>query len=144
VTGVIISRLSDRVATYRGEIWWLPLSNKSKDQLDFKTFYNFLLHHNRKEYDMPQAMKSAFDALDNIPFFDWATHNPEDFSRFFCSELAAAALEAGGVIGSLNASEVTPIDLCKFNIFAPDYYQIKGGDKPIGGYNSLNPEGWGE
>jgi hypothetical protein len=66
------------------------------------------------------------------------------FSQFFCSELAAAGLEAGGVIKSINASEVTPIDLCKFNLYQSDYYQIKGGKRIIGGFNTLSPEGWGE
>lgn len=143
-SGVTISRLSDRVDTYSGEMWWLPLSNKSKEKLEFEKFFNFLLHQNRKEYDMPQAVGSALDALDKVPVVGRITRNEEDFSRFFCSELAAAGLEAGGVIGSINASEVTPIDLCKFNIYAPDYYQIKGGLKPIGGYNTLDPEKWGE
>lgn len=143
-SGVSISRLSDRLDTYTGEIWWLPLGNKARETLDFKAFYDFLLHQNRKEYDAPQAIKSALDALDNIPLIGKATYNSEDFSRFFCSELAAAGLEAGGVIGSINASEVTPIDLCKFNIFASEYYQLKGGKKAIGGFNCLDPEGWGE
>ncbi len=143
-SGVTISRLSDRIDTYPGEIWWLPLGEDSRAKLDSSKFFNFLLHQNRKEYDMPQAVGSALDVLDDVPFIGRTTHNEEDFSRFFCSELAAAGLEAGGVIGSLNASEVTPIDLCKFKLYAGDYYQIKGGEKPIGGYNTLSPEGWGQ
>ena len=143
-SGVTISRLSDRIDTYNGEIWWLPLSDEARAKLDMKTFFDFLLHQNRKEYDMPQAVKSTLDALDKIPILGKASHNTEDFSKFFCSELAAAGLEAGGVIGSLNASEVTPIDLCKFNIFTNEYRQIKGGERPIGGFNTLSPEGWGE
>lgn len=143
-SGVSISRLSDRIDTYEGEIWWLPLDDDSRNKLDTHAFYNFLLHQNRKEYDMPQAVKSALDALDDIPLLGKATHNEEEFSKFFCSELAAAGLEAGGVIDHLNASEVTPIDLCKFNIYGSAYFQIKGGEKYIGGFNTLNPSGWGE
>ncbi|GBC61006.1 hypothetical protein DENIS_1966 [Desulfonema ishimotonii] len=142
-SGVSISRLSDRIDTYQGEIWWLPLG-KTREDLNFKTFYDFLLHQNRKEYDLPQAINSALDTLDNIPLIGRATHNVEDFSKFFCSELAAAGLEAGGAINRLNASEVTPIDLCRFNIYQKDYFQLKGGKKLIGGFNTLNPEGWGE
>lgn len=107
-SGVTISRLSDRIDTYDGDIWWLPLSEKSRNKLNFKKFYDFLLHQNRKEYDIPQAMKSALDALDRVPLLGKATYNVEDLSRFFCSELVAAGLEAGGVVGSINASEVTP------------------------------------
>ena len=29
------------------------------------------------------------------------------------------------------------------NLFAEDYVQLKGKKKPIKGYNSTNPEGWG-
>jgi hypothetical protein len=142
-SGVTISRLSDRIDTYDGEIWWLPLSDQARQELNFQTYYNFLLHQNRKEYDMPQAVKSALDAFDEIAIIEKATHNLEDFSRFFCSELVSAGLEAGGVIKSLNSSEVTPIDLCKFNIYQEKYFQLKGGRKEIKSFNNLSPEGWG-
>ena len=143
-SGVAISRLSDRLATYEGEIWWLPLSDASRAKLNFKTFYDFLLHQKHKPYDTPQAVKSALDTLDSVPLIGKATYNTEDFSKFFCSELAAAGLEKGGVISSLNASEVTPIDLCMFSIYQSDYYQLKGKKKAIKAHSSVSPEGWGE
>jgi hypothetical protein len=143
-SGVTISRLSDRLHTYPGEIWWLPLRQGIHAEMDKKKFYDFLIHQERKEYDMPQAIKSAIDALDSIPVAGRLTHNVEDFARFFCSELVAAGLEAAGAIAHVNASEVTPIDLCSFALFESDYYQLKGGRKEIKGYNSLNPTGWGE
>lgn len=143
-SGVTISRLSDRIDMYQGEMWWLPLSGESRDKLNTRVFYDFLLKQDRKAYDMPQAVKSALDGLDNIPLLGRATHNIEDFSRFFCSELAAAGLEKGGVISKVNASEVTPVDLCMFSIYDKDYYQLKGSAKKIRGHNTLSPEGWGE
>lgn len=143
-SGVSISRLSDRLDTYEGEIWWLPLKKPIWEEMDKTKFYNFLIHQERKEYDMPQAVKSALDALDNIPVLGRATKNIEDFSRFFCSELVAAGLESAGAIDHVNASEVTPIDLCSFALFEPDYYQLKGNRKEIRGYNALDPNGWGE
>lgn len=143
-SGVSISRLSDRLDTYDGEIWWLPLGQSTRASMDAKKFYDFLIHQERKEYDMPQAIKSALDALDNVPVIGNVTHNIEDFSRFFCSELVAAGLEASGAISHINASEVTPIDLCSFSLFEPDYYQIKGNRKEIRGFNAINPTGWGE
>jgi hypothetical protein len=143
-SGVTISRLSDRLDTYDGEIWWLPILKDIHDVMDKKKFYNFLIHQERKEYDMPQAIKSALDALDSVPGLGRATHNREDFSRFFCSELVAAALEAAGAIASINASEVTPIDLCSFALYEADYYQLKGDRREIHGFNATNPTGWGE
>jgi Orthopoxvirus protein of unknown function (DUF830). len=143
-SGVTISRLSDRLDTYDGEIWWLPLRQDIHDAMDKKKYYDFLIHQERKEYDMPQAVKSALDAMDNVPIIGNATRNIEDFSQFFCSELVAAALEAAGAIAHINASEVTPIDLCSFALFESDYFQLKGNRKEIKGYNSTNPVGWGE
>lgn len=143
-SGVSISRLSDRLATYDGEIWWLPLRQDIHATMDKKKFYDFLIHQERKEYDMPQAIRSALDALDTLPLLGRTTHSAEDFSRFFCSELVAAGLEAAGAISRINASEVTPIDLCSFSMFEADYFQLKGNRKEIRGFNTRDPSGWGE
>lgn len=46
--------------------------------------------------------------------FSGIGYNSENFERFFCSELAAAGLKAAGVIPpQVNASEATPIDVCR-------------------------------
>lgn len=143
-SGVTISRLSDRLDTYEGEIWWLPIRKGIHEAMDKKKFYDFLIHQDRKEYDTSQAILSALDAFDNLPVIGRLTHNREDFSQFFCSELVSAALEAAGAIKSINASEVTPIDLCTFALFENDYYQLKGDQKEIRGFNTIEPTGWGE
>ncbi|HSO20199.1 MAG TPA: hypothetical protein VLT88_12105, partial [Desulfosarcina sp.] len=98
----------------------------------------------RKGYDVSQALLSAVDALDELPFgLHGPGYNREDFSRFFCSELVAAGLEKAGSVGAVNASEVTPIDLCRWNIYDPTYYQLKGdGSKAISRYNTLSTAGW--
>lgn len=143
-SGVLRSRLSDKLKEYDGEAWWLPLSDTVKDNLNLRNFYDFLLNQDKKPYDLPQAINSSLDILDKNSLISSVTYNIEDFSRFFCSELVVAGLEAGGVINSINSSEVTPIDLCMFSIYQQNYYQIKGTDKDIRGYNSLPPDGWGE
>ncbi len=144
--GVNISRFSDRLATYEGELWWLPLSKKTRKNFKKKKFYNFLFNQakERKPYDMPQAIKSAIDALDNLPFdVHGAGYNREDFNKFFCSELVAAALEISSAIDTVNASEVTPIDLCRWNIYKDTYYQLKGDkNKKISRYNTARPSDW--
>ncbi|MBN2292583.1 MAG: hypothetical protein JXM70_09170 [Pirellulales bacterium] len=145
--GVNISRFSDRLNEYEGELWWLPLKKKiRKERFDAVAFYNFLFLQakQRKAYDTPQAIQSALDVLDELPF---GAHGPgyasEDFSKFFCSELVAAGLEAAGTVGTINASEVTPIDLCRWNIFEKTYYQLKGDSgKEISRFNALDPELW--
>jgi len=145
--GVVVSRFSDRLDTYEGEIWWLPLDQTLREnKFNSAAFYEFLFNQaeDRKGYDMLQAMKSAVDALDKLPFgIHGPGYNREDFSRFFCSELVAAGLEKAGSVGTVNASEVTPIDLCRWNIYGGTYYQIKGDeDKEISRYNTLDPADW--
>lgn len=145
--GVVVTRLSDRMNTYEGEIWWLPLDDRIRqEKFDSVSFYNFLFNQarDRKGCDVPQALKSALDALDELPFgLHGPGYNREDFSRFFCSELVAAGLEKAGTVGPVNASEVTPIDLCRWKIYADTCFQLKGeADKQISRYNSLDPAAW--
>ena len=145
--GVNISRFSDRLETYEGELWWLPLNEQIRnDKFNRQTFFNFLFNQakERKPYDMPQAIKSALDVMDTLPFgLHGPGYNSEDFSKFFCSELVAAGLEKAGAVGTVNASEVTPIDLCRWNIYKGEYYQLKGNpDKKISRYNTASPSDW--
>lgn len=145
--GVNISRFSDRLSTYDGELWWLPLKEEIREALfDQKKFFDFLFNQakERKPYDMPQAVKSALDAMDNLPFgMNGPGYNSEDFSKFFCSELVSAGLEIAGAVGTVNASEVTPIDLCRWNIYHDCYYQLKGdSSKNISRFNTSSPEEW--
>jgi len=143
-SGVVINRLSDRINRYEGEIWWLPLGTEVRRKLKLKRFFDWCLRQKGKPYDTPQAVKSAIDALDNVPLIGGATYNVEDFSKFFCSELVTAALEKGGVIKNINSSEVTPIDLCTFDLYHEHYFQLsKGAKKAINGHNSSDPEGFG-
>lgn len=145
--GVAISRFSDRLEEYDGELWWLPLKEDIRENsFDQVKFFNFLFNQakEKKPYDFPQAVKSAVDSLDNLPF---DTHGPgynkEDFSKFFCSELVSAALEIAGATGSVNASEVTPIDLCRWNLYQDSYFQLKGeSSKRITRFNTASPDGW--
>lgn len=145
--GVNISRFSDRENSYNGDLWWLPLKDEIRQKpFDQEAFYNFLFRQakDRKPYDLPQAIKSALDVVDKLPFgIHGPTYNKEDFSKFFCSELVAAGLERAGATGTINASEVTPIDLCRWNIYQDNYYQLKGDPKKkISRFNTASPSDW--
>lgn len=145
--GVAISRLQDRFDQYDGDVWWLPLRHELRqERFRYEAFHTFLRSQQGKTYDHAQAAGSAIDFFDNVqlPFgLRGPGYNTEDFEEFFCSELVAAGLKAGGVLpADLNASEVTPIDICCWQIFAPDYYLMKGKPiKEISGYNSLQLSG---
>ena len=142
--GVNIRQIEERVDEHEGQVWWLPLSERTRQKLDLGELDAFLVQQLGKGYDSQQAIKSAPDLVEDVPLLGRMTRSEEDFSRFFCSELVAAGLEAGGAIDSLNSSEVTPMDLCMFSIYQDRYYQLKGGRTLISGYNTLHPEGWGE
>ena len=142
--GVNARDLGERIEGHAGQVWWLPLKEEARQKLDLARFQEFLRQQLGKGYDSLQAIKSATDDHEDAPLFGRLTHSREDFSRFFCSELVAAGLEAGGAIESLNCSEVTPMDLCTFSIYQETYYQLKGDRKLIEGYNGVDPEGWGE
>jgi hypothetical protein len=140
--GVKISRFSDRVDEYDGDVWWLPLRQDIRQvTFDQCAFYEFLCAQVGKKYDRLQAVGSAIDVFDALPpGMCRPGYNEENFDRFFCSELVAAGLKAAGIVpASINASEVTPIDLCRWNIYAPEYYLLKGEPKEISGYNSCDP-----
>ena len=141
-SGVIINRFSTRLDQYDGEIWWLPLREEVRQRMDQSTYYEFILRQERKPYDLPQAIWSAVDVggvvgwLRRIPGLGNLGRNREQFDRLFCSELAAGALSDCGVIGQINAAEVTPSDLCSFRIYRDDYAQLKGVPREIGEFNS--------
>ena len=136
--GVQRNRLSRRVEYNDGEMWWLPLSDESRQRMNGPALVSFLLNQDRKSYDMKQAIKSGLDFLDA----QGATYAKEDLSSFFCSELVAAAFEVAGIINNINASEVTPADLCAFKLYGKAY-QLDGSPTPIKGFNSMDPEGFG-
>ncbi len=141
--GVAVSRLCDRFDDYDGDVWWLPLRRDLRTKhFNYDAFLQFLRKQKGKKYDHSQAAGSAIDVFDTmtLPFGMRSPGcNDENFDKFFCSELVAAGLKAGGVLPpDVNASEATPIDICRWHIFARTYYQLKGQPaKKISGYNSL-------
>ncbi len=97
--GVQITRMSTHIKNYKGKIWWYPI--KRDIQIRLKPMLQWLLAQEGKPYDLPQAILSALDFV----------YQQEDFDKLFCSELCAEALERGGVINSVIASRITPVEL---------------------------------
>jgi hypothetical protein len=144
--GVSISQVSRRIPSYEGEVWWLPLGGAARQAVDESQgkFEKYLLGQVGKPYDFKQAVGAGTDILDGLGI----GHNREDFSKFLCSELAAAALEQVQAFGKnveINCSEVTPIDLCMFNIYDTAVRQLQGNPGVrIRAFNSMTvTNGWG-
>ncbi|MCG9132685.1 hypothetical protein J5I95_13490 [Candidatus Poribacteria bacterium] len=69
--------------------------------------------------------------------------NEEEFEHFFCSEFVTGALRTGGVIPNINPSEITPIELCRFNIYEDNYTQFKVSEATrIRGFNCMDISRW--
>ena len=129
--GVTVSRLRSRLESYKGDCWWLPLSNEVRERLDERAFFDWLWAQEGKPYDKKQAINSAIDGLLGIGY------NREDFNKLFCSELVAGGLEAGGVI-DVNCSEVHPMELVRWKLYR-GLFQLTGAeDKDIPRFNTVD------
>jgi len=132
-SGVVVNRLSKRLKDYDGDVWWLPLSNEIRNKINFTIFYDWLKKQRKKEYDSWQAINSALDLLPD---------SKENFDKIYCAELDAGALEISGGIPDINCSEILPIELCRWNIYKDDHYQLSGEPKEITRYNSIKVGNW--
>lgn len=136
--GVTIRNLKNRVSQHSGPLWWLPLAQGVRRRLEVSRLQDFLRQQDGKIYDFVQAISAGFDALEHEFLLGRVAHNQEDDRAWFCSELVVAGLKAGGILQGVNSAEVTPKDLCTFNLYQPLYYQLKG-EHPIviEDYNTL-------
>lgn len=128
--GVVVSQLSLRIKQYDGDVWWLPLNAVSRAKLKIDVLADFLLRQDHKPYDYLQAVTSPLG------------FQQEDWSRWFCSELAVAGYETAGLFSCINSSIVTPRQLCQVNIFVDEYVQVKGKEKRIDDYNNISVDEW--
>lgn len=132
-SGVDIVRASTAIEKYEGEVWVLPMRYDVWEHLHIVDFTAWLIQQRGKKYDLPQAIMSAIDG----PVPD----SKEDFARLFCSELLTGGYKKGRLFNSelvrgllekaefdpddMNASEMTPADVCRFNVYN-ETVQIKG------------------
>ena len=136
---VVTTNLYEKMKTFEGDIWLLPLKASLRSSFNLQNFHTFLETHHNKPYDTKQALMSAFDQLDHFPEAEnGLTYSDEDFTEIFCSELVAGSLEASGMIAEVNASEITPIEICGWNIFEDKYYLLQGEKDVITPYNVQN------
>ena len=139
--GVTVTALAAKLADY-ADVWWLPLRRRLRaTHFDAQTLTEFLTAQVGKKYDHLQAVGSVLDWFDGRPAGAFRPGaNTEDLTRLFCSELVAAGLKAAGLIPpAVNVSEVTPIDICRWQIYESHYYALQGAPaKTISGYNSLS------
>jgi hypothetical protein len=86
--GVQETYLSERIQTYSGPVWWLPLSEKVRSQMDQGRFWKALFDANGRPYDYRQVLHHGIDWLR-------LRSQGESPGRLYCSELCALALKSG-------------------------------------------------
>lgn len=124
----------ERAARRGDRVMWLRLHRRHIEDIDARVrMVTYLYRQVGKLYDFRQAIRSGIGLFRSV----------ESDAKFFCSELAARCHEAGGVY-ECNASEVKPVDICRFAIYEPEYIPVVGSAVEIDGFNSREPDGFGE
>ena len=105
-----------------------------------------VLHQSLNDVDNDSMLAGLLHLLiegDTPENLSWRLNNEEDFEHFFCSEFVTGALRSGGVIPNINPSEITPIELCRFNIYEDNYTQFKVTEATrIRGFNCVDVSRW--
>ncbi len=118
--GVQMLMLSQRLESYEGKAWLLPLTVPLTDEETLKACdWAFKQYTSKVKYDEVQAVKSIFD---NVPkFLKWVVKpflNQQDTSKLFCSELNTEFYkQAGRLPAAIVSAEQTPADIVKFAMF---------------------------
>ena len=140
LSGVTLTRLSERLQNYRGRVWWLALSEEFRAKTDWQAFHVWLALQEGKPYAAREAVASALDWAEKLPLVGKLFRNPERYKRLFCSQLVCGAFKAAGVLPkNLNPAELTPRDLTAMKIYG-GAAQLKGAEKEIKNFNTLPPE----
>jgi hypothetical protein len=138
--GQMIDSFDRRIARAAEEgwlqAWWLPMASYRRSLLNEIAMSNYMVLKCGTPYDVPQAIRSAFD------FRRWRRSKPSD-EKLFCSESHLFALLNGGAIRNCNPSEAHPQDVVTFDIHDPQcYYQIFGEKKKLRDVGTVEVDGW--
>lgn len=124
--GVLISKIDERLAEYKGNIWLLPLSEEIRASSDWTRFREFLEEQRGKKYDRWQMVKLINSPLFRVPLLGRLFRNRENFNRLFCSELVSGALRSARVVRGISPSNTTPRQVARLPIYGSAVYQLKG------------------
>lgn len=155
-TGVTQTNSLQRILNYDGDVWCLPLrkstysifqkfafqtflkSQKSIGEYDFSTLIRLILERlKEKGVSIPSELEKVQEInSDQFAVFlsrAWIEQNKvailtrQEISKFTCSSLVAKALQIAKVLPeNIQATEVSPADLCEFCIYESSYTKWKG------------------
>ncbi len=134
-----------RCDEYAGSVWWLPIAARRRLRLREDDLRAFVDEIDGRPFDLTGGVAVVVKGL--FEQVAARTRNPvvrastrRELELYFCSELVAEALEAAAVIEPVDGSRASPSDVCRWEIYERDYFQLKGAAREILGYNSLPPD----
>ena len=148
--GARFKPIKDVVIETAGDIYYLELRNEVREKLDVVRFGETIIALDGVPYDMLHFIGVAIDDehIDWLSMFKrvpgWLIktlkgvfQNTETKNKIVCSGASAWGLKNGLGLG-INASEESPIDICRYNIYKKPYKILKGKDRGISKFNTVN------
>ena len=148
--GARFKPIKDVVRDTKGDIYYLELRNDIREKLDEIKFSETIISLDGVPYDMLHFIGVAIDD----EHIDWLKNfrriptwliktlkgmfqNTETKNKIVCSGAAAWGLKNGLGLG-INASEESPIDICRYNIYKKPYKILKGKNRGISKFNTVD------
>ena len=150
--GARFKPLENVVRDTKGSIYYLPLRDDVRAKLDIDKINETMAELAQKEvpYDFLHFVGVAIDDhhIDALGVFSkipkWifgslkgAFQNTETMTKVVCSGACAWGFKMGLGI-DVNASEESPLDICRYNLYKAEPLVLKGKAKNISKYNTNN------
>jgi len=148
-TGTRFIDVESVIRNAKGSVYLLQLRQEVIDKMEMGLFNALITDLDNVPYDVLHFIGTGVDdwhinLLKYIPKFPkWVLrllkgmfHNSPTVKKVVCSSVYAWAMKQALNL-SINPSEQTPLDICQWNIFEPNYITLKGKDKGIKKYNTV-------
>lgn len=133
----------------KGTVYYMKLRQEVIDRMDMDRFIGAVASLMNKPYDFLHMIGVGIDdwhvnLLRFVPKMpQWVIkalrsvfRNSPTMQKVVCSGVYAWAMQQALDL-DINPSEQTPLDLCRWDIFEPEYIVLKGKDKGIKGFNTV-------
>ena len=147
--GARFKTMQDVVRNTSGSITYIELRDDVREKFDEVKFGETIIALDGVPYDFLHFIGVQIDDyhIDKLKFFKkipaWLItslkgvfHNTETMAKIVCSGACAWGLKKGLGLG-INASEQTPLDICRWNLYKPDVKLLKGDPMIISKFNTI-------
>jgi len=147
--GARFKPMKDVVKDTDGDITYLELRDDVREKFDEQKFGEVIISLDGVPYDFLHLIGVGIDD-EHINFFSifsriptWILtmlkgvfHNEETLAKVVCSGASAWGLKKGLGL-NINASEQTPLDICRWNLYKPKVKLLKGNPMTISKFNTV-------